>query len=128
MSEPANNNNNANDKLANERTFLAWIRTSVGIMAFGFVVVKFSLFVKQLMLMTGKNSVEPEDGKYSGIMGVVLVAIGAVATLLGFIRYQQTRKQIETNRYRSQPTAIAILTALIFLISALLIYNLVGNY
>jgi uncharacterized membrane protein YidH (DUF202 family) len=31
---------NANDHLANEPTFLAWIRTSIGIMAFGFVVVK----------------------------------------------------------------------------------------
>lgn len=39
------------DHMANERTFLAWIRTSIGIMAFGFVVEKFVLFIKQ----TGKN-------------------------------------------------------------------------
>ncbi|UZJ63104.1 DUF202 domain-containing protein [Sphingobacterium sp. KU25419] len=39
------------DHLANERTFLAWIRTSIGIMGFGFVVVKFSLFVKQVSLI-----------------------------------------------------------------------------
>ena len=47
--------NNASDHLANERTFLAWIRTSIGIMAFGFVVVKFSLFVKQISLILGKE-------------------------------------------------------------------------
>lgn len=35
------------DHLANERTFLAWIRTSIGIMGFGFVVVKFSRFLCQ---------------------------------------------------------------------------------
>jgi putative membrane protein len=29
--------------MANERTFLAWIRTGIGIMAFGFVVEKFGL-------------------------------------------------------------------------------------
>ena len=40
---------NTANHLANERTFLAWIRTSVGLMAFGFVVVKFSLFVKQFL-------------------------------------------------------------------------------
>ncbi len=45
---------NTSDHLANERTFLAWIRTSIGIMAFGFVVVKFSLFVKQLSILVGK--------------------------------------------------------------------------
>src|SRR6202012_4941228 len=44
------------DHLANERTFLAWIRTSIGIMAFGFVVVRFSLFVKQLTLILNKDS------------------------------------------------------------------------
>lgn len=33
----------ARDHMANERTFLAWIRTSIGIMAFGFVVEKFAL-------------------------------------------------------------------------------------
>lgn len=32
--------------LANERTFLAWIRTSIGIMAFGFAFEKFALFVR----------------------------------------------------------------------------------
>jgi putative membrane protein len=34
--------------MANERTFLAWIRTSIGIMAFGFVVERFALFLKQV--------------------------------------------------------------------------------
>ena len=38
------------DHLANERTFLAWIRTSVGLMGFGFVVVKFSIFLKQISI------------------------------------------------------------------------------
>ncbi|MBB5439184.1 uncharacterized membrane protein YidH (DUF202 family) [Pedobacter sp. AK017] len=44
---------NAGDHLANERTFLAWIRTSIGIMGFGFVVVKFSLFVRQIGIALG---------------------------------------------------------------------------
>lgn len=47
---------NASDHLANEQTFLAWIRTSLGVMAFGFVVVKFSLFVKQIAILLGKEN------------------------------------------------------------------------
>ena len=39
--------------MANERTFLAWIRTSIGIMAFGFVVEKFALFLKQVSYLLG---------------------------------------------------------------------------
>ncbi len=70
--------NNASDHLANERTFLAWIRTSIGIMAFGFVVVKFSLFVKQISLILGKENIIHSKG-YSGIVGIVLVAVGTIA-------------------------------------------------
>ena len=40
-----------NDHLANERTYLAWVRTGVGIMAFGFVVVKFSLFLSPRLVL-----------------------------------------------------------------------------
>lgn len=66
--------NNTSDHLANERSFLAWIRTSIGIMAFGFVVVKFSLFVKQISLILGKENIIHSKG-YSGIVGIVLVAV-----------------------------------------------------
>jgi uncharacterized membrane protein YidH (DUF202 family) len=65
----------ASDHLANERTLLAWTRTSIGIMAFGFVVVKFSLFVKQLSLALGKEYIIPSRG-YSAIAGILLVAVG----------------------------------------------------
>ncbi len=58
------NKQNAREHLANERTLLAWIRTSIGIMAFGFVVVKFSLFVKQISLLLGKNSTIPQHGYF----------------------------------------------------------------
>jgi putative membrane protein len=44
--------------MANERTFLAWIRTSIGIMAFGFVVEKFALFIKQMSLIFGKATID----------------------------------------------------------------------
>ena len=44
--------------MANERTFLAWIRTSIGIMAFGFVVEKFAFFIKEVSYVLGKSNIE----------------------------------------------------------------------
>lgn len=117
---------NTTDHLANERTFLAWIRTSIGIMAFGFVVVKFSLFVKQLTMLLGKQQVIQQKG-YSSIMGIVLVAIGAVTSILAYIRYKKTEKQISENVYQSSPLLISILIAFIFLISVLLIAYLIES-
>ena len=80
---------NITNHLANERTFLAWIRTSIGIMAFGFVVVKFSLFVKQFTLLLNKEDVVHQKG-YSAIMGIVLVAAGMITSIFAFIRYKKT--------------------------------------
>jgi len=96
--------------MANERTFLAWIRTSIAIMAFGFVVEKFSLFVKQLGYYLGKETVPPAPG-YSSVIGVLLVVLGVVMGLLAFVRYKNVEKQIEDDTYRPTP----ILTVLLFL-------------
>ena len=53
--QKSSTSSHARDHMANERTFLAWIRTSIGIMAFGFVVEKFALFIKQIALLLGKS-------------------------------------------------------------------------
>jgi putative membrane protein len=71
------------DHLANERTFLAWIRTSVGLMGFGFVVVKFSIFVRQISIVVDRAIPVPSHG-YSSVMGVSLVAFGAYIGILSF--------------------------------------------
>lgn len=127
MQEERNNPKIA-DYLANERTFLAWVRTSMGIMAFGFVVVKFSLFVKQIsLILNGKDTPEmPSDhGHYSAKVGVVLVGLGVVAIILSYIRYRSTNKQLETGTYAHSTLHISLLTAAIVLISVLLVYYLI---
>jgi len=106
--------------MANERTFLAWIRTSIGIMAFGFVVEKFALFVKQLSYFLGKEITPPSHG-YSSIFGIFLVALGALMGALSFIRYKKVERQIDEDTY--QPSvildillAISVLAIGIFLV------------
>jgi uncharacterized membrane protein YidH (DUF202 family) len=89
--------------MANERTFLAWIRTSISIMAFGFVVEKFSLFVKQMAYYLGKETVPPPQG-YSSMIGIILVGLGMVMSVLAFIRYKKVERQIDDDSY--QPSAI----------------------
>ena len=71
------------DHLANERTFLAWIRTSIALMCFGFVIVKFALFIRQISVALGDKVVMPGKS-YSAIIGVIMVALGAVMALLAF--------------------------------------------
>ncbi len=96
--------------MANERTFLAWIRTSIAVMAFGFVVEKFSLFVKQMAFYLGKESSPPPPG-YSSIIGVILVGVGVAMGILSFVRYKGVERQIEEDSY--QPSGV--LSVLLFL-------------
>ena len=117
---------NTNDHLANERTFLAWIRTSIGIMAFGFVVVKFSLFVKQVSMLLGKDNMLQNRG-YSAIVGIVLVAVGTATSILSYTRYRQTEKQLVEGRYHHSSLLITVLTAFIIIISVSLIAYLIQS-
>ncbi|RAJ77536.1 putative membrane protein [Chitinophaga dinghuensis] len=114
------------DHLANERTFLAWIRTAIGIMAFGFVVVKFSLFVKQISLVLGKNLAVPNKG-YSGIAGIILVAVGMMTALLSYGRYLKVKKMLETGSYIHSASLLTLLTIFILLMSVFLILYLVDS-
>lgn len=111
-----------NDFLANERTFLAWIRTSIGIMAFGFVVEKFSLFVKQITMLIGSEQIiQPKDNSNSALIGILLVAAGALTVVLSYIRYRLTEKRLKEGVYKHSSLFLTVITAFIFVMSILLI-------
>jgi putative membrane protein len=121
------------DHLANERTFLAWIRTSIGIMAFGFVVQKFSLFLKQIALVVGASNfgaqihLPPQLQGFSRYIGIFLVALGVLITFLAFVNYKRTKNQINSNIYKPSDILILMVTTLVFLIGIALVFYLVSS-
>lgn len=125
--------NHLNDYMANERTFLAWIRTSIGIMAFGFVVEKFALFLKQLSFLLGKSNftgkIHPvyEPPEYSSIFGIVLVAVGALIGFLAFIKFKKAEKQIREGWYQPSFVLELMLTLFILAIGVFLIIYLIQS-
>jgi uncharacterized membrane protein YidH (DUF202 family) len=118
--------------MANERTFLAWIRTSIGIMAFGFVVVKFALFIKQIAsLLTNSgfpemHVVQPSHG-YSSFFGILLVGLGALMGLLAFVRYKKIEKQIDEDTYQPSWILDILLTIAILAVGIFLVVYLIHN-
>ncbi len=112
------------DHQSNERTLLAWVRTSVGIMAFGFVVVEFSLLTKQLNLSL-EIEIQGNNLGYSGPIGIVIVAIGAMSSLFALLRYRRTKKDIDSGSYHHNVILLNITVILIFLISILLLAYLI---
>ena len=83
-------------------------------MAFGFVVEKFALFIKQMSLILGKSNIEnalPPSHGYSAIVSIFLVGFGTLMGLLAFVRYKKVERQIDEDTY--QPSSI--LDMLLFL-------------
>jgi uncharacterized protein (DUF302 family)/uncharacterized membrane protein YidH (DUF202 family) len=99
------------DSLAAERTFLAWIRTGLALMGFGFVVARFGLFLKQLELI---DHAAPEASYGLSLwFGITLLAVGVLVFL--FSAWHHLRLVRELNRggpVPSRPSTQAVLIAL----------------
>lgn len=92
----ADNPNRARDHLANERTFLAWLRTGVATIVFGFAVGRFSIALQEFLQFEGKPA--PTPG-LTAWLGVISIIAGVLAILAGHMRYHQTRDQIERGSF-----------------------------
>ena len=98
-----------NDHAANERTYLAWLRTGISIIAFGFVLERFSLFLHTVAdTLGGKPGAALSHGGREA--GVVMVVAGLLALALSTWRFAVNAKRIaskETFEY-SPATALAL--------------------
>jgi putative membrane protein len=79
--------------LAMERTFLAWIRTGLAMMGFGFVVARFGLFLREIEIVRG-GTVAAGRG-ISPLIGTALVALGVGVTAYAAIRFRAGLASIE---------------------------------
>lgn len=87
---------NVTDHLANERTFLAWVRSAVAIMALGFVVSRFGLYLRELAATTRQH---PPASSHSAVIGAVLVALGVAMVVAALLRYLRNQRLIEAGNY-----------------------------
>jgi putative membrane protein len=106
------NPNLARDHLANERTFLAWVRTGVAIVVFGFAIGRFAIAIRQLTVLQGKDV---GGSGWSVWFGLVAILAGVVMTIGGLIRYRLVRTQLDEGRFEAAGSIVdlaAIFTAL----------------
>jgi inner membrane protein YidH len=107
--------------LAAERTFLAWIRTSLALMAFGFVVSRFGLFLRVLESSSGQRVSEPSA--LSLPLGVFLVLLGVIVDIFAAWRHVRYVRAIDqglptTGRLSTLAVALAVILAVLGLVMA----------
>lgn len=105
---------------ANERTFLAWLRTSIALIGFGFAIARFSLFLRQLQTaMTQQQELGRNAVFNSENLGVVLVIVGIIVIALAALRYNQVFWQIEQGDYRPNRVMVWIITLVVMILGLL---------
>ena len=84
-----------NDLAANERTYLAWMRTALALIAFGFLLERFDLVLRAFAqtVMDGRLTMHQPVAKEAGI---VLVALGLIIMLLSTGRFVVTTRLIKS--------------------------------
>jgi putative membrane protein len=96
------------DHLANERTYLAYLRTAVSLMSFGIAINRFSIFLESSNKMPSGTHLGG-----SAEIGIGMVFLGMVLLAWAAVRYIMVLRQIELQDFRPRPRGILILTTLV---------------
>jgi putative membrane protein len=100
---------------AAERTFLAWIRTGLGLMGVGFALARFGLFLREFQ--TNQHA-QPRHSGASVDAGIALVALGVIVNLAAVSHHIRTVRELRTGswvagRVSRNAVILALLLALI---------------
>jgi putative membrane protein len=86
---------NFRDHAANERTFLAWVRTAIAVMAFGFLIERFDLLLKAAGLLSHTSMPQRAGYDIGNIAGILSIVIGTTMFVLAIIRFVKTARNID---------------------------------
>jgi putative membrane protein len=116
---------NFSDHSANERTFLAWVRTAIAVMAFGFIVEKFDLFLEVAAPSLAGRALSLPGQRFGNIAGLALIVVGTAMVAIAAGRFLITAKKIDSADLQSGPGSridVALAVLLVLLGAALFLY------
>jgi putative membrane protein len=100
-------------ELANDRTFLAWLRTSIAVMGLGFVVAKVAMIVQP------HNKTASNQGLYATV-GILIILCGGVLVVVGYLQHKTVLEVLRTDAAKPQPRWPLTITATAVAVSLLL--------
>jgi putative membrane protein len=122
------------DHAANERTFLAWVRTGIAVIVFGFVIEKFNLFVVTMASVgqleaAHKLQLERASGPLGRYDGLALVLSGLALIVVAAFRFVRTGKRLDDqkiHRAGSLRAELILSSVLALLVAGMSAYLVLG--
>lgn len=102
-------------RFAAERTLLAWVRTGLSLMGFGFVVARFGLFLREIAATRGAHAPPSAGGQPVSLwVGVVLVVLGVLVNLLAAIDHGRIVRSLRSgDTHPATKSAMGVILAVV---------------
>ncbi len=111
--------------LANQRTFLAWLRTSVALIGLGFVVSRFGIFLRTILIEHSFSASTfnhyPVQYSLSSVVGTSMVVLGIVFTGLALKNYLNTHRSIIKGVYLPTHVYIYLISISLIILGAIVV-------
>jgi len=112
----SNDSEKVSEHLANERTYLAWLRTGIAIVGLGFIIAKFGLALRDLLPTIASTSIH-----LSGLIGLVLVIAGSLIELMAAKRFVKNQERIRLGKYEATSGIAVVISIALFATTMLLV-------
>jgi putative membrane protein len=117
--------------LANQRTFLSWVRTSIALIGLGFAIERFSLFLQQFRLIanpdTTGNAAFATAHDYSALVGIGMIIMGTGLIVYALKNYLESNKTIASGKYIPKNAIIYTASATIIGLGVIMIIFLIAQ-
>jgi len=112
--KPKRHSNKVTEHLANERTYLAWLRTAIALMGFGVVIARLRLIVE--------SNVDNPISHWK--LGLMFSLIGLITVLVSAKHYFSVRQDIDASAYHPPATWMVVFSLSIFILGSVVIFYL----
>ena len=119
-----------NDLAANERTYLAWMRTALALIAFGFLLERFDLLVRYLAksISEGKVPLAPSSTPLGREAGIILATLGLLIMLISTWRFVLTTRRLKSEKEETYNILSVLITGGIFILLAFFVLLYISRF
>jgi putative membrane protein len=119
-----------NDLAANERTYLAWMRTALALIAFGFLLERFDLLLRYFAksMSEGKIPLTPSGSLLGREAGIILAALGLLIMLISTWRFVLTTRRLKSEKEETYNILSVLITGGIFIILAVFVLLYISRF